>query len=395
MGGNLGEIGKPSVLLQPFEERRLRDRGEHVYHRQRNPRLRNELTLGCENARVVAVESDDHSAGDHETGRLDAVHLFQSGTAAIGQVLDFFGFAQCVLVWRFDADEYGVDVRLHHQLHQLLVFGEVDRCFGHEAQRIALRLLPDDNVAQNGFDRLLVADQIVIDDEGIVHPGRDEAVHLCKHLCDGLDPRPAPEDHNDIAEFAREGAAARNLQAAVQILVHRQQVPPRRRHGRHVRLVGLLVAELMIALPPLGQEARPGFLRLADEDHIDQTAEILRGHCNPGPTEYGEDAAALQFDDDLTHAIALHRHPGKADNIRAAAAFEIDLFDILVDDRNGVLCRGKRGNQREVQRWHDNALAKERQGIVHAPIGRMESGIDQNDLGHAISVVLSGRRATV
>ena len=52
-----------------------------------------------------------------------------------------------------------------HQLHQLGVIGQVDRRLGEKRQRIAVPLLPGDHVAQHGLDGLLVADQVVIDDE--------------------------------------------------------------------------------------------------------------------------------------------------------------------------------------------------------------------------------------
>ena len=92
--------------------------------------------------------------------------LVEHGAAAVRQVLDFFGLAQRVFVCRFDADKDALEIGLDHQLDHLVVLGEIDRGLGGQVERITAPFLPGDNVAQDRFDRLLVADQIVIDDEG-------------------------------------------------------------------------------------------------------------------------------------------------------------------------------------------------------------------------------------
>src|SRR5439155_11049538 len=218
---------------------------------------------------------------------------------------------------------------------------------------------------------------------GVMLSGSDEPLQLRNDLVGRFDPRAASENDDDVAELAGERTAARDLDAAVQVFVHRQQVPPRWRHSGHIGFVGLLVTGLVPALAPLSKKARPGLLGLADEHDIDQSAEILGIDRDPRPAEHGEYAAPLQLEDNLAHAPALDRHAGDADNVGASASFKIDLFDIFVDDRNRMLGRGKRGDRGKVERGNDRLLAKQRQGVVDAPKGRIKARIDQNDLGHA------------
>ena len=59
--------------------------------------------------------------------------------------------------------------------HQLGVVGQVERRLGEERQRIAVGSLPGDDVAQQRLDRLLVADQVVVDDEDDLHALRAQA----------------------------------------------------------------------------------------------------------------------------------------------------------------------------------------------------------------------------
>ena len=77
----------------------------------------------------------------------------------------FLGLAQRLPRRALDADEGRDEVGFDHQIHELRIVGQVDRRFREEGQRIAVALLPGDHVAEHLLDRLLVADQVVVDDE--------------------------------------------------------------------------------------------------------------------------------------------------------------------------------------------------------------------------------------
>ncbi len=111
------------------------------------------------------IEADDHAAPHVDAAVLDAVNPFQQRAGVRPHVLELLGLFQGILVRRLDADEHALEVGEPHQLHQLLVLGEIERGFGEQRERIGAPLLPAYDVAQHRLDRLLVADQIVIDDE--------------------------------------------------------------------------------------------------------------------------------------------------------------------------------------------------------------------------------------
>ncbi len=127
------------------------------------------------------VETHDHAAPDFHTGVLDTVDFFQQGSSR-AHVLIFLGFAERVLTGALDPDERGDEVGLDHQVHQLGVVGQVDRGFGEETQFIVISFLPRDHVAKDLLDRLLVADQVVIDDEDEVHARLFYRFELGDHL---------------------------------------------------------------------------------------------------------------------------------------------------------------------------------------------------------------------
>ncbi len=70
---------------------------------------------------------------------------------------------QRVGIWAFDADKNRDKIRIAHHLQQLVVVGEIDRGFGRELERIAVIPLPNGQYGKELLDRLLVANEIVVD----------------------------------------------------------------------------------------------------------------------------------------------------------------------------------------------------------------------------------------
>ena len=171
-------------------------------------------------------------------------------------------------------------------------------------------MLPADHFPEDLLDRLLVADQVVVDDEGDAQTGLPHRIEFGQHLGGRLDPGTAAKGHDDVTEFALKGTAARELEATEGVPLHLQQVEPRRGNLGHVRLLKLLVAALVQALCPLTKKLRPGLFGLANEDHVRQTLKIIFFHRDPGTAHHHETAALLQFGDDLGHPEPLHAEPG-------------------------------------------------------------------------------------
>lgn len=161
---------KPSFLLETRIKRRLGNGSQHADHGADDPRVLDEDTLGFEDRRVVAVETQDHAAPDLHAGLLDGVDLLQH-RPAFSEILELLGFAQRCFVRRLDADKDNTDIGIDHELHQLVIVGKIDRGFGKECHWIVVAFLPGHDVAQDLLDRLLVADEIVIDDKRRVDSG--------------------------------------------------------------------------------------------------------------------------------------------------------------------------------------------------------------------------------
>ncbi len=243
--------------------------------------------------------------------------------------------------------------------------------------------MPGDHILENGLDRLLVADQVVIDDKDDPLARPAHRLELGNHLGTGLEPRAAAEGDDDVTELALKRAAARELEAAEGVPVHLQQVEPGHRHPSHVGLLGLLIAKVVPSGLPIGQEPGPGLLRLADEDDIGQVAEVIVLNRDPRAAADREAAPLFLRGQDLGHLEPLYAHAGKADDVGPGAAVEVDRFDVLVDQGDRVLpgrqCR-KQGQGRNGQ---VGPFADVGQSILHAPVRDLELRIDQYDVSHA------------
>ena len=136
-------------------------------------------------------------------------------------------------------------------LHQLVVLGEVERGLGEERQREPVLVLPLDDRAEDHLGDLLVADEVVVDQEDHADPELVLGVDLGDDHLGRLDPGLAAEDDDDVAELALERAASRGLHAAHRVFLELDQVVSRDRDLGHVGLFDLLVAVLVQPLLPL------------------------------------------------------------------------------------------------------------------------------------------------
>ena len=61
---------------------------------------------------------------------------------------------------------------------------------------------------------------------------------------------------------------------------------------------------------------------------------------------------------------------------------EVDVLDILVDQRHVVMIGHESGKQSEARNRQVGALAEKRHAMLHAPEGRVEARINDDDIGH-------------
>src|SRR5262249_3314718 len=91
-------------------------------------------------------------------------------------------------------------------------------------------LLPFDQPGQEGFNRLLIADQIVVDEIDLAAIAElAQAVELGQYLVSCFRARVAAIEFDDVAELAGERATARELNTDIQVLLELEQIEARDR----------------------------------------------------------------------------------------------------------------------------------------------------------------------
>ena len=109
---------------------------------------------------------------------------------------------------------------------------------------------------------------------------------------------------------------------------------------------------------PVEQEARPGFLGFAHENHVGQFVKIVFLNGDPGPADDRESAALLDRSRISPHAESLHAHSRDAHDVRTGDPLEIQLLDAFIDQRHAVLARSQSGQQWQTRRRHVGSLAE-------------------------------------
>jgi len=360
--------------LQAPVQRRLRQRGEQTDHRHLHPGGGDEPALALEGIDRVVVETDDEAGEDLQPGGVDPAHRLEQIAA---HVLRLAGLAQARLVRRFDADEHPGEVRRAQQRQQLRVAGHVDRGLGSEAEAPAVPALVPGQVAQQRLGALLVPDQVVVDEEHVVHAERAQPIQLAADLLRCLGTRPAPEHDDDVAELAVVRAAARELQADVGVTLEAQQIEARHRrigqiHGAALPVQGLRAAGLEVAA-----ELRPLVLGLAGDHGIGVPGERLR--AQRGITAAGDHVTAARTVPGEQFALArqLHAHAAHADHV--GPRIERHPLDVLVDDAHLPLRRTQRRERGQAERRVQGPLAAQHalQRPAEAPEALREARIDE------------------
>ena len=138
----------------------------------------------------------------------------------------------------------------------------------------------------------------------------------------------------------------------------------------------------MRSLVPFAEEPRPGFLRLAHEDHVGQLAEVIFADRYPRSAHHGKRGSRFQGLKDLSHPETLHAHPRHADDVRVGDAVEVQRRYVFVKQRD-VMRLGSQGRQKWQTRHRQiGPFAKQRQSMFEPPIGSLEAWIDDDNVGH-------------
>ena len=215
--------------------------------------------------------------------RVDLVHAVGDAAA---RILLLAHLHQRLGIRAFDADEHADEIRLVHQPQQFVVVGEIERGLGGELERIIVRFEPRLEVRQECLHRLLVADQIVVDEIDMAAIAeRVERIEFRQHLRRGLGARHPAVELDDVAEFAGERTAARELHADIEIAIELQQIEARDRRLAHIDL------EFLGGEHALARAGFPGRDEIADDvldfaQHLEIRLGVeMRNRGRAGPAD--------------------------------------------------------------------------------------------------------------
>ena len=220
-------LDQPAFAFEAIPQRRARQRLQQVHGQQWNLRLLDKLLQEAAGVGRVGVETDDHARHNLHAEAVQGLHGTDDRHHHVVILRDRL---QRRGIGRLDAAEDGRERRLAHQLEDFRRLGDVERRLARQQQRIAVALLPLDQVRQHLAHGALVGDEIVVDeiDRGRQSAGH-ELVEFGAHLLGRLVSRDAAVERGDAAELALARAAAGELDAAEEIAVDLRHIIGRNR----------------------------------------------------------------------------------------------------------------------------------------------------------------------
>src|SRR5208282_4422443 len=193
-----------------------------------------QLDDGVRDRSLLAVEADDETRRNIESGR---VNLMDALDYVPPRILLFPHRDQRCGVGALDAYEDTDEVGLIHQFQEILVVGQIEGRLGRELERIVVLFEPRLEFGQECLDRLLVADQVVVDEVDMTAIAETiKRLQLMQHLRVGLGARDSPVELDNVAELAGERTAARELHSDVEIMLDLQEVEARDWASRYIDL---------------------------------------------------------------------------------------------------------------------------------------------------------------
>ena len=332
--------------------------GEQADHRDGDARLLDESDLGVEDLRPVAVEAEDETAGDLDALALDGGDGVKEVVvvSALG-VLELVCPAQRLGVGAFDAEKGHREAGRNHGIEHRLEPCQVDARLGVQVERVAALALPVGERVQQAQGFLLVADEVVVDQENGAAPAeRVEAVKLGEHLRVGLCARDASEQLRDVAEFAVEWAAARELKRHRGVGVEVQQLEARHRGGDDRRFALGVVDPRGPARLPVREEAGEGLLDLVEQVVVGASDLVGEGG-RMRPTDRHRSAARVAARDDVAQRTPLHDHGRGQHQVGPVKVLVGQRRDVHVHQAQLVVGGEHRRHREQAERWHRGALS--------------------------------------
>ena len=232
----------------------------------------------------------------------------------------------------FDADENGKEVGPLEHRQQIAIVGQIERSLGGEFERIIVLLHPFFEHRQERFDRLFVADEIIVDEIDVASITEPiERLKLGKHLVVRLGARRPAVKLDDVAELASERAAARELHPDVKVLLEFQQIEARHRRLGDVDLEFLGHKHaLAAALLPGRDELPDDVLDFAKNTEICAVVAVRTGRCI-GTTNDDRQAAGTTHFNKFQGIRLLEQHAAGHHHIGPVEIALGQLFGVTVD----------------------------------------------------------------
>ena len=282
-----------------------------------------------------AVEADDEAGGHEKTRRIELVN-------ALGNA------APCVLllahrnqrrgIGTLDADEDSDEIGPFQQRQEFGIVGEIKRRLSRELEGIVARLKPLRELGQECLDRLLVADEVVVDEIDMAAIAQIvQCVELRQHLGVGLGARHAAVKLNNVAKLAGERTAARELHANMEIIVEFQKIEAR---DRRLGDVGLKLLRLELAFAraciPRLDETVDDVLGFTNDAKIGGFIEVWT-RCDARAANDDRLSASVTEIDDIECVALLRQHPAGKDHIGPIDVVVGQFFGVAVHqpDRPG------------------------------------------------------------
>src|SRR5271165_1518576 len=200
---------------------------EQADHADGNGCLLDEFDHGICDRDLLAVEAHNEACGDEHPS---AVYLVNALSDIAPGILLLLHRDQGRRIRTFDADENTEEVGRGHHFQEFRIIGQIDRSFCRKFERIVVRALPSGEFGKKQPERLLVADEVIVDDVEMAAVSHIvERIELGEHLWGRLGPRYPSVKFDDVAELAGEGAAARVLHTKIKIILKFEQVETRHR----------------------------------------------------------------------------------------------------------------------------------------------------------------------
>ena len=230
-----------------------------------------------------------------------------------------------------DADKIGC---IEHR-QKFGIVGEVDRGLSREFEGIVARFEPLREFRNECFERLLVADKIVVYEVDMAAVAElVKRVELREHLCVGFGAGHAPVKLDDIAELAGERTAARKLHADVEIVIELQQVEAGDRALGNVDLEFLRLKQPFARAPlPRFDELSDDILGFPDHAEIRRPIDVGTG-ADCGPADGDGFSARTAEVDDVERVDLLRQHAASHDQIGPVKITVRQFLGVSIDQPN-------------------------------------------------------------